>query len=90
MLSGRRLALYLGMVFLQSLHSELCTLRYGRTDIIEPWLANAERCLLDEEVTLIEDSECDIDDLDRGCNGHAFSNRVGSQARGDSVRPERE
>ena len=90
MLSGRRLALYLGMVFLQSLHSELCALRNGRTDIIEPWLANAERCLLDEEVTLIEDSECDIDDLDRGCNGHAFSNRVGSQARGDSVRPERE
>jgi hypothetical protein len=57
MLSGQRLALYLGMVFLQSLHYELCALRNGRTAIIEPWLANAERCLLDEEVTLIEDSE---------------------------------
>src|SRR5215510_1555734 len=78
MLSGQRLALYLGMVFLQSLHYELCTLRNGRTAIIEPWLANAERCLLDEEVTLIEDSECDIDELERGGNGHAFSSRGGA------------
>ena len=81
MMSGQRLALYLGMVFLQSLHYELCTLRNGRTDIIEPWLANAERCLLDEEVTLIEDSEYDIDELDIGGNGHAFSNRGGSAGR---------
>jgi len=66
MLSGQRLALYLGMVFLQSLHYELCTLRNGRTAIIEPWLANAERCLLDEEVTLIEDSEYGIDELEGG------------------------
>jgi UDP-2-acetamido-3-amino-2,3-dideoxy-glucuronate N-acetyltransferase len=66
MLSGQRLALYQGMAFLQSLHYELCTLRNGRTAIIEPWLTNAERCLLDEELTLIEDSECGIDELDGG------------------------
>src|SRR5262245_7596584 len=81
MMSGQRLALYLGMVFLQSLHYELCTLRNGRTDIIEPWLANAERCLLDEEVTLIEDSECEIDELERRGNGHAFSSRGGAVCR---------
>lgn len=81
MLSGQRLALYLGMAFLQSLHYELCTLRNGRTAIIEPWLANAERCLSDEEAPLIEDSECDIDELDRGGNGHALSNRGGAAGR---------
>src|SRR5262249_956637 len=55
-LSHRRLALYLGMVFLQSLHFELCILRKNKVELVEPWLANAERCLLDKEVTLIEDS----------------------------------
>src|SRR5262245_42912211 len=66
LLSGQRMACFRGMVCQQSLHYELCTLRNGRTAIIEPWLTNAERCLLDEKVTLIEDSECDIGGLDGG------------------------
>lgn len=70
-LSHQRLALYLGMVFLQSLHFELCILRKDKVELVEPWLANAERCLLDEEVTLIEDSGRV---RNRGGNGHAFSN----------------
>ena len=52
-----RLSLYLGMVFLQSLFYELCILKTGNFTLIEPWLRNAERCLLGGEVTLYEDSE---------------------------------
>ena len=49
-LSIERLAIYLGATFLQSLYYELSILRTGNTAIVEPWLANAERCLLDGEV----------------------------------------
>jgi len=41
----RRLALYTGMAFLQSLHYELNVLRNGRTGIMEPWLDAASQCL---------------------------------------------
>jgi hypothetical protein len=54
-LQRSRLALYLGICFLQSLHYELCVWRTGNLLIAEPWLTNAERCLLDEEVTLMEE-----------------------------------
>ena len=51
-LARRRLALYLGMAFLQSLHYELWVLRNDKPAIIEPWLDNGERCLLGGEAML--------------------------------------
>jgi len=51
-LPRRRLALYLGMAFLQSLHYELWVLRNDKPAIIEPWLDNGERCLLGGEAML--------------------------------------
>jgi len=53
-LSYSRLSVYLGMAFLQSLFYELCILKTGDFALIEPWLNNAERCLLHGEVTLGE------------------------------------
>ena len=47
-----RLALYLSMAFLQSLHGELCIAQNDQGGIIEPWLDIAERCLLRGEVML--------------------------------------
>ena len=47
-----RLALYLGMAFLQSLHYELCVLKNDKAAIIEPWLEISERGVLRGEVML--------------------------------------
>ena len=55
-LSHQRLALYLGIYFLQSLHYELCILGKESRELVEPWLDSAERCLLGGEVTLIKDA----------------------------------
>lgn len=55
-LPRERVALYMGIGFLQSLHYELCVLRNGKTALVEPWLSNSERCLSDGEVTLIDDT----------------------------------
>jgi hypothetical protein len=54
-LPRKRLALYLGMSFLQSLHYERCVLHTGNAAILEPWLGNSERCLLDGELPLLEE-----------------------------------
>jgi hypothetical protein len=51
-----RLAVHLGVTFLQSLHYELCVLRTGNLAIIDPWLCNIERFLLDGQVTVLEKS----------------------------------
>ena len=50
-----RLAVYLGITFLQSLHYELCVLHTANVAIVEPWLSNVERFLLAGEVTVIDD-----------------------------------
>ena len=45
-----RLALYVGMAFLQSLHYELWVLKNDKRAIMEPWLEIAERCVLRGEM----------------------------------------
>ena len=45
-----RLALYLGMAFLQSLHYELWVMKNDKPAIIEPWLDISERGVLRGEM----------------------------------------
>lgn len=54
-LSEARLALYIGMAFLQSLHYELCVLHTNNQGIISLWLQAAERCLCNGETTITDE-----------------------------------
>ena len=45
-LSRQRLALYVGIAFLQSLHYELCVYHTHNAAIVEPWLYNCGQCLM--------------------------------------------
>lgn len=49
-----RLALYMAIAFLQSLHYELCVLRTANFAITEIWLSNAERFLIAGEVAILD------------------------------------
>jgi Ser/Thr protein kinase RdoA (MazF antagonist) len=49
-----RIALHLGITFLQSLHYELCVLHTRNLAIVELWLRNIERFLLDGETTILD------------------------------------
>jgi phosphotransferase family enzyme len=51
---GDRIALHLGITFLQSLHYELCVLHTRNLAIVELWLRNIERFLLDGETTIVD------------------------------------
>jgi hypothetical protein len=50
-----RLAVHLGITFLQSLHYELCVLHTGNLGIVELWLCNIERFLRGGEVTITDE-----------------------------------
>ena len=49
-----RLALHLGITFLQSLHYELCVLHTGNFAIVDLWLRNIERFFLDGETAMVD------------------------------------
>jgi hypothetical protein len=49
-----RLAVHMGITFLQSLHYELCVLHTENFVIVEPWLNSIERFLLDGDVIVLD------------------------------------
>lgn len=53
-LRHERLGLYQGISLLQSLHYERCVLHTGNTAMVEPWLNNAERSLLQRKFMLVD------------------------------------
>jgi len=51
-----RIAIYLGLAFLQSLYYELCILKTGNLAMVETWLARCEGCLLKNQIHLDDES----------------------------------
>lgn len=54
-LSGKRIALYIAIWFLQNLHYRLCALQDKRDEIAPVWVSNAERCLDRDEVSAFKE-----------------------------------